>query len=116
MRIIKTMISTTIPIKVISVANARLNRFKLAAMNKSHRAIAANTLAGLASPPQAPLTIVLTRIGSKALDTDNLAGGFKAVRDGIADWLGVDDGSPLLDWQYQQRSGSKEYFIEVEVI
>ena len=110
------MIATTIPVKIISVANARLNRFALAAMNKSHRAITKNTLAGLAYPPNAPLTIVLTRIGAKALDTDNLAGGFKAVRDGVADWLGVDDGSPLLDWQYQQRSGSKYYFVEVEVI
>lgn len=110
------MISTTIPLKVISMANARLNRFKLAAMNKSHRSITKNTLAGLAHPPAAPLTIVLTRVGPKALDTDNLAGGFKACRDGVADWLGVDDGSPLLDWQYQQRSGSKTYGIEIEVI
>ena len=42
---------------------------------------------------------------------------FKAVRDGVADWLGVDDGSSLVDWQYCQRSGGpKVYKVEIEVI
>jgi hypothetical protein len=51
------------------------------------------------------------------LDGDNLQSGFKAVRDGVADWLGVDDGSQLLDWQYRQRSnGVKTYKVEIEVI
>jgi hypothetical protein len=51
------------------------------------------------------------------LDGDNLQSGFKAVRDGVADWLGVDDGSGLIDWQYCQRSsGPKVYKVEIEVI
>ncbi len=34
-----------------------------------------------------------------------------------ADWLGVDDGSSLIDWQYCQRSGGpKVYKVEIEVI
>lgn len=110
------MISASLPIKIISTANARLNRFKLASMNKSQRLMTKQILRGVAFPPLPPLTIVLTRIGAKRLDSDNLAGGFKAVRDGVADWLGIDDGSPLLDWQYTQRSGSKTYSIEIEVI
>lgn len=111
------MIATEIPIKIISTANARLNRFKLASMNRSHRTTVHNALAQVAQPPELPLTIVLTRIGPKMLDTDNLAGGFKAVRDGIADWLHVDDGSDQLDWQYRQRcAGAGVYYVEVEVI
>ena len=111
------MIAVEIPVKIISTANARLNRFKLASMNKSHRMAARNAMAQVAQAPALPLTIVLTRIGPKTLDTDNLAGGFKAVRDGIADWLGVDDGSSQLDWQYLQRSaGAGVYAVEVEVI
>lgn len=111
------MIATTLPIKIISTANARLNRFQLAAMNKAQRATARHALQALAMPPAPPMTIVLTRIGPKTLDTDNLAGGFKAARDGIADWLGVDDGHPGLDWQYEQRSaGPKVYEVEIEVI
>jgi hypothetical protein len=51
------------------------------------------------------------------LDGDNLQSGFKAVRDGVADWLGVDDGSSLVDWQYCKRSGGpKVYKVEIEVI
>jgi hypothetical protein len=51
------------------------------------------------------------------LDGDNLQSGFKAVRDGVADWLGVDDGNSLVDWQYAQRSaGPKVYKVEIEVI
>ena len=111
------MITTTLPLKIISVANARLNRFKLAAMNKAQRQTTKHTMQALALPPAPPMTIVLTRIGPKTLDTDNLAGGFKAARDGVADWLGVDDGHPGLDWQYAQRcAGPKVYSVEIEVI
>jgi hypothetical protein len=64
-----------------------------------------------------PVTVVLTRIAPRRLDGDNLQSGFKAVRDGVADWLGVDDGSSLVDWQYFQRSGKAgEYAVEIEVI
>ena len=111
------MITTTLPLKIISVANARLNRFKLAAMNKAQRATAKHALQTLALPPVPPMTIILTRIGPKTLDGDNLAGGFKSCRDGVADWLGVDDGHPGLDWQYAQRcAGPKAYSVEIEVI
>jgi hypothetical protein len=51
------------------------------------------------------------------LDGDNLQSAFKATRDGVADWLGVDDGDPRLDWQYRQRKGAaKVYAVEIEVI
>jgi hypothetical protein len=64
-----------------------------------------------------PVTVVLTRVAPRRLDGDNLQSGFKAVRDGVADWLGVDDGSSLVDWQYCQRSdGPKVYKVEIEVI
>ena len=33
---------------------------------------------------------------------DNLPMSLKATRDGIADWLGVDDGDPSLVWHYNQ--------------
>jgi hypothetical protein len=64
-----------------------------------------------------PATVVLTRVAPRKLDGDNLQSGFKAVRDGVADWLGVDDGNGLVDWQYAQRSaGAKVYKVEIEVI
>lgn len=63
------------------------------------------------------ITIVLTRVAPRKLDGDNLQSGFKAVRDGVAQWLGVDDGDDRLDWQYRQRNGgAKVYRVEIEII
>jgi hypothetical protein len=109
------MIEVVLPIKAVSIANMRMHWAVKAKLAKSHRG---SIRAGLESvapiPPGLPLTVVLTRMGPKTLDTDNLASSLKAVRDGVADWLGVDDGSPQLDWQYAQRKGV--YSVEVEVI
>lgn len=34
----------------------------------------------------------------------------------IADWLGVPDNDPRVQWRYDQRKGQpKEYAVEVEV-
>lgn len=64
-----------------------------------------------------PVTVVMTRIAPRRLDGDNLQSGFKAVRDGVADWLGVDDGDARIDWQYGQRAGGPGvYKVEIEVI
>ena len=42
--------------------------------------------------PPLPCVVTLTRLApSSGLDTDNLAGAMKAIRDAVADWLGVDD-------------------------
>lgn len=109
------MIEATLNIKSVSIANMRLHWAVKAKLAKAHRNAARVGMEVAApEPPALPLTVVLTRCGPKALDTDNLASSLKAVRDGIADWLGVDDGSSQLDWQYRQRKGA--YAVEVEVI
>lgn len=54
------------------------------------------------------LVITLTRIGPGTLDSeDNLAAGFKAVRDGVADALGLNDRHPRLRWFYGQVRGGR---------
>lgn len=59
--------------------------------------------------------ITFTRIAPRYLDPGvNLPSAFKAIEDGIADALGVND----RDWQptYQQRKGKpREYAVEVEI-
>lgn len=63
-----------------------------------------------------PVSVKLTRVGARRLDSDNLASSCKALRDGIADWLGVDDGDESkVSWEYAQRVG-KPAGVEVEVI
>lgn len=65
------------------------------------------------SRPALPCTVLLTRVGpSNGLDDDNLRGSLKAVRDQVAQWLGVDDRSPLVVWAYEQRRG-KGWGVEV---
>jgi hypothetical protein len=57
----------------------------------------------------------LTRVHasrSRGLDDDNLRSALKAVRDGVADALGVDDRDPRLSFHYHQRPGLQ---FEVEV-
>jgi crossover junction endodeoxyribonuclease RusA len=109
------MIEATIPIKSVSVANLRMHWAVKAKLAKAHRNAAKTALMSVApEAPELPLTVILTRLGPRTLDTDNLASCLKAVRDGVADWLGVDDGDARLDWQYEQRKGP--YSVEVEII
>jgi hypothetical protein len=67
-------------------------------------------------PPQGiPLTITLTRYSSGTLDSDNLAGAFKACRDGVADYLGIDDGDPSLTWAYAQSKIARSAMRHIKV-
>jgi hypothetical protein len=63
--------------------------------------------AHLGAPPAAcrelKLGVVLVRRATRALDGDNLQGALKAVRDGVADYLGLDDGDPRVLWRYEQQ-------------
>lgn len=111
------MIEVEMDMKVVSMANMRMHWAVKAKLVKSQRTRAFNALASVAAPPAPLCTIVLTRVAPRALDGDNLQSGFKAVRDGVADWLNVDDGDARIDWQYKQRSGGvKVYKVEIEVI
>lgn len=57
-----------------------------------------------ATVPPLPLCVTITRNAPRGLDSDNLAGAAKHIRDGIAAWLEVDDRSDLIQWRYGQRS------------
>ena len=68
-------------------------------------------------PVTGKLQITLTRIGVRRLDRhDNLTRSFKAVVDGVADALKVDDGDERLIWKYAQRwGGVREYYVLVQI-
>jgi hypothetical protein len=111
------VIVVTLPIRIVSEANLREHFRTVAARKKIHRQTACVLMQRHLRPiPERRATITLTRIAPRVLDDDNLAGGFKACRDGVADWLGIDDGSPMLTWRYAQRKGKRgEYAAEVQV-
>lgn len=66
--------------------------------------------------PPLPVTVTLTRVGPRLMDVgDGLNASFKAIRDGIQDAYGVDDGSDLFDFRYEQEK-SKAYGIRIHVM
>lgn len=62
------------------------------------------------------LVVLLTRFSAGELDDDNLRGSLKGYRDGIAARLKLDDGSPLVRWEYaQQRCDKGKGHVEVRI-
>lgn len=102
---------TELPIRIESVANVREHWARKAKRAKAHRQ------AAMAVPAHPlPCVVTLTRIAPRKLDDDNLASGFKALRDGIADRLSVDDGDPRIRFVYRQQTGQpKQYAARVEI-
>ncbi|MBE0559117.1 MAG: endodeoxyribonuclease RusA [Proteobacteria bacterium] len=112
------MIEVLLPVRTWSEANLRGHWGKKARRAKKQRQAARLLVrtARVALPKFGSIAITLTRIAPRALDTDNLASGLKAVRDGVADALGVDDGSSRTKWRYAQERGKPgEFAVRVEI-
>jgi hypothetical protein len=107
-----------LPLKIESTPNRREHWAARASRAKLHRTTAWASLREADKLPRilGPVVVTITRIAPRELDDDNLAAGAKAVRDGVADWLGVDDRDPLITWRYAQERGKpKEYAARIEV-
>jgi len=112
------VISTIIPVKIESSLNLREHWRVKANRNSSHRSAAWFALKAEAKwrAEILPCTVTLTRIAPRELDGDNLQGGFKSIRDGVADWLGVSDNDKRITWVYRQEKGApKTYAARIEV-
>lgn len=107
-----------LPIHVISEANTRQHWSKRAERAAEQQAKVweewRKLVGSITLIP--PCVIKLTRIGVNKLDDDNLSNAFKATRDSISRILGIDDGSELLKFEYDQTWGHKEYGVKVEFI
>ncbi len=115
-------ISFTIPLHLKSIANGSHGHWKAKAFAKKRQREVANihTIAALLevnahlnySPPYA---VTITRIGKRQMDDDNIAYAAKAVRDGIAEALGVNDGDrKAITFQYAQEIGT-EYGVRINI-
>lgn len=104
------MILVTLPMRTVSAMNTREHH-----MARYRRSKAQRTTVALALRPAVGngfgkkherLVITLTRIGIRqGLDGDNLQASFKAIRDSVAEVIGIDDGSDRVEWRYAQRRG-----------
>ena len=106
------MVKFHIPIRLLSLLNERMDWRKMARVKKKQRRVTRLCIHNCIIPPL-PLTVTITRIGPRKLDDDNLQGACKYVRDEIAAKVGVDDGSTLYTWKYEQQKG--EYGVDVEI-
>lgn len=106
--------SITHPMPLPSAANLRMHPMQRARRVAAQRQIG-YLLVSANSPPSLPARITLTRIAPRLLDDDNLAYAFKAVRDGVADALGVNDRDPRVSWSYSQERGAAAIRITIEV-
>lgn len=113
------VIETEIPVRIESSLNLRENWRTRARRNSSHRSAAwfAMKAAAKFTPDILPCVVTLTRVAPRPLDLDNNIGGCKSVVDGIADWLGIDDRDPRVQWRYAQAKSDKpkHYTVRVRV-
>lgn len=112
------MISLNIPVKLVSEANMREHWAVKNKRKKLQQMVVAYALAGLKRDiPAFPVHVTITRVGVRKLDSDNLAGSAKGVRDMIANILGCDDGDESrVTWEYRQRRGvPKEYSMDLTI-
>jgi hypothetical protein len=113
-----TVFEKHLPIETKGGPNKRMHWAKRAGLAKKERRDTAMLL-GWNFKPLLPCTITLTRMSSSArmLDDDNLRGVLKAVRDGISDKLGIDDGDARITWKYDQvrcKRGDFGVFVRFE--
>ena len=110
------MISVTLPLRLVSEANAHAHwRARQRRAKYQHNVVAlllARPLRGMAPP----CVVTITRIAPHALDSDNAVGSAKHVRDAVAKCLGVDDREPCIEWIVKQRKGCvREYAVCIEI-
>lgn len=98
-------IELTFPLKATTTQNSRMHwAVRAKSVKTEHNRVLLEW--AKARPQIEPTTrVTLTRVGPRALDSDNLAGSLKACRDAIAKKLRIDDGSPLITWSYRQETG-----------
>ena len=116
----------TVPVEIVSELNRRDHwAVKYRRATRQKRMAHAHTLkhahrlrARARADRDLCLLVKLVRImrrRQRPYDGDNLQSGFKAIRDGIAEALGIDDGSYRIDWQYDQERGDGKGMVRIAI-
>ena len=110
------MMSVQVAIRTYAGLNERCHWSVRAKQAKAQRAAAWWALRSrYIRPPDGRLRITMTRMGpTPGLDDDNLAGGLKSIRDGVADWVGMDDADPRLEWVCKQARATR-WGVQVDI-
>lgn len=101
------MIEFLIPVKTVAGLNAREHwRIRAARVSKERSTASMLTPQGVVLP----CTVRMIRRSAGTLDDDNLQGACKAIRDGIADKIGVADNDQRIVWEYAQEKCKRGEF------
>jgi len=110
-------IKLKMPICVISEANTREHWTKRAKRRVAQQKEFSALWRKRAPSIVLPCKIIFTRYASRLLDSDNLAGAFKFVRDQFAREVGIDDGSAYFEFEYrQEKLPKRECYISIEIL
>jgi hypothetical protein len=106
------LIEVTLPLKTVGGLNAREHWRVRSRRVKTERDTARMLLNR--HEPVLPCIVTMIRLSPGALDDDNMQGACKAVRDGVADWLGIDDRDARVTWRYvQEKCPRGEFGVRV---
>jgi hypothetical protein len=104
------------------MGNSRLAAIVRAGERAKHResarrcTVAALHMARVHAADLLPVEVLLTRLSAGHMDDDGLAASQKGVRDGIAEALGVDDGSSVIRFRYaQERAPRGTFSVRVRI-
>lgn len=64
--------------------------------------------------PADAAVVVLTRVSPRPFDDDGTTASLKSVRDGMAEWWGIDDADPRVTWETDWRKG-KAHVVEASL-
>lgn len=110
------MIDLLLPIKTVAGLNAREHWQARMRRVKRERNTACLVVRSKLGRDPRPCAVTLTRLSFGTLDDDNLQGAAKAIRDGVADAIGVPDNDPAIRWQYaQERCKRGEFGMRVRI-
>lgn len=103
-----------IPVRTRSRVNQR-EHYRLTAKRSQEEHSAVGWVMPRLSPAW-PVVVVMTRIGpgTRPMDDDGLGTALKAIRDAVAERLGIDDGDRRIGWVPRQERG-KVHGVRVEV-
>ena len=107
-----------LPIRLESESNARGHWSAKHRRATCQRGVVVLALRTSKEPRALPCVVQLVRVAPRALDDDKLRGALKAVRDGVADVLGVEDNDPRITWEYAQAKPdrARHYAVRVSIL
>ena len=113
-----TIIEVHLPIRTVSEANVRecwQAKHRRAKGQKEAVGLMLNRYRRSLQAHGGRFYVTLTRVGVRKLDGDNLQRSFKAIRDQVAETIGIDDGSERIEWKYAQGKGKYGVKVTIEI-